>query len=79
MALPNGFAPTQFTTVTPSDSVMLSGLQFLRVGVAGNLAVKGVGQSTAVTVAVSAGEYFAFGAGYVMATNTTATGILAIG
>jgi hypothetical protein len=53
--------------------------QYLRVGVAGNLALKGSADASAVTIPVTAGEYVPFNSGQVMATNTTATGIVAFG
>lgn len=86
MALgPNPFAPSAaaapvtFQTCTPSDSVLLGGFQFLRIGAAGNVALKGVNDSVSTVIPVAAGEYVPFGAGYVMATGTTATTLTLIG
>jgi hypothetical protein len=70
--------PVSYQAITPSDTALVGGYQFLRVGVAGNLAIKGVNDAAAVTLAVTAGEYVPFSAGYVMATNTTATGVVGI-
>lgn len=71
--------PTQYAAITPSDSTLLTGYQFLRIGVAGNISIKPTVGGTAVVIVVTTGEYFPFGTGVVMATNTTATGIVAIG
>lgn len=69
-------APSIFMGVTPNDSTLLQGLQFLRIGGAGNLVLKSAeGPTATVTLAVTAGEYVPFGAGYVMAAST-ATGIV---
>lgn len=70
-------APSTFFDVTPSDSAMLQGCQWLRITGAGNLVLKGSGPSAAIiTVAAVAGEWVPFGAGYVMVAST-ATGIQA--
>jgi hypothetical protein len=74
----SGAAPVSFVAITPSDTDVIGGFLFLRIGGAGNLAVKGVDDGAAVTIAVTAGEYFPFGAGFVMSTNTTATGIVGV-
>jgi hypothetical protein len=72
-------APSQFFDVTPNDAKLLEGLQWLRITGAGNLLLKSAsGPTASVTIAVAAGEYVPFGAGYVMAA-TTATGIQAMG
>lgn len=70
--------PESFQAVTPSDSTLLAGFQWLRVGVAGNLVVQGPNDASSVTIAVGAAEYVPFAAGYVKAA-TTATGIVAFG
>jgi hypothetical protein len=64
--------------ITPSDSTVVT-TNYLRIGGAGNLALKGTSDGAAVTIAVTAGEYVPFSSGNVMATNTTATGIVAFG
>jgi hypothetical protein len=67
-------APSQFFGITPNDSVKFEGMQWIRVGGAGNLVIKGVQDgATARTYAVTAGEYVPFGAGYVMAATTATT------
>ena len=71
------YPPGQFVLVTPSDTAVLTGVQWLRVGAAGNLALQSLAGGTPVVIAVTAGEYLPFGYGYVMNTNTTATGIVA--
>jgi hypothetical protein len=65
-----------FPGITPSDTTLLQGYQWLRIGGAGNLVLKGSDSGAVATaaIAVTAGEYVPFGAGYVMAA-TTATGI----
>ena len=67
--------PDTFPTITPSDSALITNLQYIRVGGAGNLVIKGI-DGTVQTLAVTAGEYVPFGSGYVMAA-TTATGLVA--
>lgn len=77
-ALSSTQSPQSFVAVTPSDTVAVTGVQWLRIGAAGNLALQGIATgSTPVTMAVTAGEYVPFGNGLVMATGTTATGIIA--
>lgn len=73
-------APATFVDVTKSDSTRLEGFQWLRIGGDGNLCLKGIetGAVACTPFAVLAGEYVPFGAGYVMSTGTTATGILGI-
>lgn len=69
-------SPNNYLSITPSDDTLLSGIQFIRVGGAGNIALKGVNpDSSVVTIAVSGGEYLPFGSGYIMAA-TTATSIV---
>lgn len=64
--------------VTPSDTEEWSGLQWLRIGGAGDLTiVDAFGNST--TVAVEAGAFEPFTEGKIMDTGTDATGIVAIG
>ena len=71
--------PESFPSITPSDTTLLSGLQYLYVGVSGDVALKGFNDAAAtVFKAVPQGSYIPFGAGYVMATNTTATNISAL-
>lgn len=63
--------------VTKSDTNVLKGLSWLRVGGAGNLVIEGAnGQE--VTLAVTAGEYVPFNEGKVKLA-TDATGIVAFG
>jgi hypothetical protein len=66
--------------VTPSDTVALTEkASALWVGGAGNVAIKTPGASAAVTiVGVPAGTVLPIQAEYVMATNTTATNIVAL-
>lgn len=68
--------PNEYNPVTPSDTTLLSGCSYLRVGVAGNLVLQGKNSSTPVTIPAAANEYVPFGSGMVMAA-TTATGIVA--
>lgn len=71
--------PSSFQPVVPSDTVQLGGFKVLRIGVAGNLTLKGMDGISSGVMAVASGEYVPFGAGLVMATGTTATGIVAMG
>lgn len=65
--------------VVPSDGTLLKNLEYLRIGGAGNLVLKGRSASAPTSaIAVAAGEYVPFGDGYVMAA-TTATGIVGFG
>lgn len=71
---------SQYFAVSPSDSVPLqSPARALYVGVSGDIAVKGVDDSVAVTLkAVPAGWFqLPWPIAYVMATNTTATDVVA--
>lgn len=75
---PRNSAPEGMLTITPSDSTLLSGLQYIYIGVSGDVALKGYNDATAtVFKAVPQGSLLPFGAGYVMSTNTTATNIAA--
>jgi hypothetical protein len=67
--------------VTPSDTVPVPGnTRYLRVGVAGNLALIYPGSAAAITVAATAGEYVPAGPGVIVkSTGTTATTIHAFG
>lgn len=70
-ALTQGNAPETYFAITPNDSTLLQGLQWIRVGTAGNLVITGLqGGAAAVTLAVTAGEYVPFGAGFVMAASS---------
>jgi len=63
-------------SITPSDSTVYDPRpRALRIGAAGNVAVRDV-DGTDITYAVSAGEVLAFSASRVLATGTTATGIV---
>lgn len=65
--------------VTPSDTEVLTGVRGLWVGGVGNVAVLFPGASEAVTfTGVPAGSFLPIQAVKVMATNTTATAILAL-
>lgn len=71
--------PTKLTAVTKSDSTdtTATATKGIWVGGAGDLAVKGAGDSVAVTlVAVPAGTYIPGAYQRIMATNTTATNIV---
>ncbi len=78
------FAPVavparKLVAVTPSDATLLQGVRGLYVGVTGDVAVLAVGDSAAQTFkAVPAGAILPVEAAKVMATNTTATNILAL-
>lgn len=71
--------PDLFVDITPSNSTLLSGLQYLRVTGAGNLALKSKNGGPSIIVPAQAHEYVPFGSGYVMSTGTTATGIQGFG
>jgi hypothetical protein len=65
-------------TVTPSDSEPLPlASTALYVGVAGNVSVQAVNDSAPVTIYAPAGTWLPIRAAFVMATGTTATGIVA--
>ena len=65
--------------VTPSNTATLAGVRALYVGGAGDVAVTAIGTDTAVTlVGVTAGSIIPVRARKVMATNTTATSIVAL-
>ena len=65
--------------VTASDSTVLPGTRALWVGGAGNVAVKMSGNEATVTfVGVAAGTILPIQVTKVMATNTTATSIVAL-
>lgn len=68
--------PVSFVTLTPSDTIPVGGgWQWLKIGVAGNLSLKGLNDTAACTAfPVAAGEYVPFGGGYIMVTGTSATG-----
>lgn len=65
--------------VTPSDSTTLAGVRALYIGGAGNVTVMPFGSGTAVTlVGAAAGQIIPVRCTKVMATNTTATSIVAL-
>jgi len=67
-----------FKAITPNDSTALTTVpKALFIGVAGNLTVKG-GDGQSALFPVQAGQILPIRARYVMATGTTATGIVAI-
>jgi hypothetical protein len=70
--------PTNFAAVSPSDTTDLTAIANLGVliGGAGLLVVKGVYDTVAVTIAVTAGQYVPGRFSRIMAA-TTATGIVA--
>ncbi len=69
----------KLAAVTPSDTTVLSGVRGLYVGVTGDVAVLAAGDAAAQTFkAVPAGTILPVEAAKVMATNTTATNILAL-
>lgn len=76
--LPALGGPSLYRAITPSDSVALNPVpKSIYVGGAGNIAVKGSDGNTA-TLAVTAGQTLALSPSYVMATGTTATGLVAL-
>lgn len=64
--------------VTPSDTTVLAPFQQLFVGGAGNLAVTTVGDTVVTFTGVLAGQILNIRGTKVMATNTTATNIVAM-
>ena len=76
----DGGPAIQLLAITPSDSTNLSTnkIRALRIGGAGNLAIKALNDSVATTLSVVAGEYIPISPSYVMATNTTCTGIVGL-
>ena len=71
------FSARRLAAVTPSDSTDLTGARAIWVGVAGNLVLKGVDDSSAVTLVVPAGVLIPVFVARVMAA-TTATSIVAL-
>lgn len=71
------FSARRLAAVTPSDATDLTGARAIWVGGAGNLVLKGVDDSAAVTLVVPAGVLIPVFAARVMAA-TTATGIVAL-
>ncbi len=62
---------TSFRAITPSDTVPLTGLQWLYVSVAGTVIVQGLSDATPVSLGtVAAGSFIPFLSGYVMAAST---------
>jgi hypothetical protein len=70
------FPARRVAVVTPSDTTDLSGCRALWIGGAGNVVIKCVDDSTAVTLIVPAGTLLPVFAARVMAA-TTATSIVA--
>ena len=69
---------TKFQAITKSDSTEYEPTRAIMVGVAGNLAIIGSDDTSAVTlVAVAAGVWHPISATKIMSTNTTATDIKA--
>jgi hypothetical protein len=79
----------QFNAVTPSDTAALTytnvdgavenrSCKAIYVGVAGNLAVKNDAGTSVTFTGVAAGSIYPISAAYIMATNTTATDIVAL-
>jgi hypothetical protein len=71
------FSARRLAAVTPSDSTDLTGARAIWVGAAGNLVLKGVDDSSAVTLVVPAGVLIPVFVARVMAA-TTATSIVAL-
>ena len=68
-----GNAPKTYKTLTPNNTILLQGWQWLRAKNDGDLIIKGCEpDAVAETIAVTAGEYFPFGAGYLMVGSTAA-------
>lgn len=69
----------RLVAVTPSDATDLTGARAVYVGGTGNVALMAIGDSSAVTfTAVPVGAILPVRVSRVMATNTTATSIVAI-
>jgi len=71
------FSARRLAAVTPSDSTDLTGARAIWVGAAGNLVLKGVDDSSAVTLVVPAGVLIPVFVARVMAA-TTATSLVAL-
>lgn len=64
-------APVSFVAVTPGNTTLLGGFQYLYVAVAGNLELQGVDDAASTgAFAVLAGALIPFGAGYVRSLTT---------
>lgn len=66
-----------WANVTPNDAALVSGGRFLHAAGAGTIVVKDR-DGNLFNLVGGAGAYHPFDAGIVMATNTTATGIVLI-
>lgn len=71
------FSARRLAAVTPSDSTDLTGVRAIWVGAAGNLVLKGVDDSSAVTLVVPAGVLIPVFVARVMAA-TTASSLVAL-
>ena len=69
--------PRKFLNVTPSDTSPIGSTLGLRIGVGGNVTVKGSDGVSALFIC-NAGDYLTGSFPYVMATGTTATNIVAL-
>lgn len=75
---PAGAASSAYAAITPSDTVALSTTpKAIYIGGSGNLTVKG-SNGISATFAVTAGQVVNIAPSFVMATGTTATGIVAL-
>jgi hypothetical protein len=80
MAVSDTGSATTIQAVVPSDTTIIRNCRALWVGGSGNVAVIAVEDNAAQTfLNVPAGTILAVSVSKVMATNTTATGILALG
>lgn len=79
MAIKTGF-PGHILAITPSDTDVYTMFSYLRVEGAGDVVVRGTqSASPTVSLAATAGEYIPFKGGTIMATGTTATGLVLFG
>lgn len=70
---------TSLIAITKSDSTDLTGVRAVYVGGAGDLALRGVNDESAVTLSsVPAGTWIPVRVDRVMSTNTTATNIVGL-
>lgn len=65
-----------FVNITPSDSTILQRFRGIMLGVAGNVAIKDENDNTVVIAGLAAGIIHPISSKRIMATGTTATGIV---
>ena len=65
--------------ITPTDATAIGPYEAFIPGTSGNVALVPIGQTTAITIAVIAGQLYPIEFQGINATNTTSTGIVGLG